>query len=79
MKGIKTVTAVVILLIGAGCGTVITTDYPNRLIGAAGQAVVWDDVQEIVDHPNLDDEEKRQRLRDLGIEDEKLIEALLTA
>ena len=78
MKGIMTLAAAAALSAGGGCGTVVTTNYANRLVGADGQLIVLDDVQEIVGNPNLDEEEMRQRLRDLGIEDEELIEALLT-
>lgn len=63
-------------LIGA-CGTP-TTDFPNRLIGTEGEEIVLDDIEAIVDDTELTDDEKREQLRALGIEDELLIDALLT-
>lgn len=78
MKGVMIIAATLVLLANAECGTVVTTGYPDRLLGADGQIIVLEDVGEIVDNANLDDDEKREELRDLGIEDEKLIEALLT-
>ena len=65
-------------LLCAGCGTTVSTDFPNRLIGADGQTIVLEDVEVIVEDGGLSDDEKRAQLRDLGIEDEVLIEALLT-
>jgi len=47
-------------------------------MGAGGETIVAEDVNAIVADPNLSDDEKRAALRDLGIEDEKLIDALLT-
>jgi len=60
-----------------GCGNAVQIDFPNRLIGADGQLVVLEDIEEIAQDPDLTDDQRRQRLRDLGIEDEELIEALL--
>lgn len=61
-----------------GCGTAITVDYPNRLIGAGGQRFTVEDLEQIAQDPVLDDEGKREAFRELGIEDEHLIDALLT-
>ena len=69
--------ALVVLAIG-GCGAVAVTDYPDRLTGAGGQEFFLEDLEEIADHPNLTDDQKREQFRELGIEDEELIEALLT-
>ena len=62
-----------------GCGTGLTSDYPNRLVGVDGQLFVLEDLQEVADvsDADLDDEGKRDLFRDLGIEDEELIDALL--
>ena len=65
-------------LLCAHCGTDLTGRYSHRLIGADGQTFVLEDIQVIVDDPHLTNDEKRSELRDLGIEDEELIEALLT-
>ena len=74
-------TGVVMIAVAAvmlsGCGMAVTTDFPNRLVGADGQLFVLEDLEEIANDPNLDDEEKREAFRELGIEDEELIEALL--
>ena len=53
-------------------------EFANRLIGADGQTIVLDDIRVIVDDPSLSDDQKRTRLRELGIADETLISALLT-
>lgn len=62
-----------------GCGTGITSDYPNRLVGVDGQIFVLEDLEDITDisDADLDNEGKRALFRDLGIEDEELIDALL--
>ena len=65
-------------LLCSRCGTDITADYPNRLYGAEGQSIFLDDIEAIVNDQHLTDDQKRSQLRDLGIEDEELIEALLT-
>lgn len=59
------------------CGTSITADFANQIIGADGQPLVLDDLTLIANDASLSVEEKRQAFRDLGIEDEKLIDALL--
>ncbi len=64
-------------IILAGCGAPATTEYPDALIGPDGQPILLDDVDAIVDDDDLSDVEKREQLRELGIEDEKLIDALL--
>ncbi len=60
-----------------GCGPAVTPDYPHLLVGAEGQLLVLEDLEAIANDPNLDDGQKRDRFRDLGIEDEQLIDALL--
>lgn len=63
----------------AGCGWPQQTDFPNALTNADGQPILFDDVREILSDDDLTDDQKRQALRDLGIEDERLIEALVEA
>jgi len=64
--------------LGAGCGTVPASTFSNSVVGTNGQVILFDDLKEIAADPNLpDDEARKQAFRDLGIEDEKLIEALL--
>ena len=69
----------VLLFASAGCGilTYERSDFPEAFVGADGAPILLDRVMEIVDDPALDDDEKRQGLRDLGIEDEDLLDALL--
>ncbi|MCK4660785.1 MAG: hypothetical protein KAV82_14795 [Phycisphaerae bacterium] len=69
----------VLLLASTGCEvlTYQRSDFPEALVGADGQDVVLSDVVEIVDNANLDEEAKREAIRELGIEDEDLIDALL--
>lgn len=59
------------------CGFTVPTTYPNSVIGADGQLIVFDDISKIVNDLDLSDDQKRQALRDLGLQDEKLITALL--
>ena len=61
----------------AGCGNSVTADFPNRLIGADGQRFVLDDLREIANDDSLTEDEKTDAFRELGIEDERLISALL--
>jgi hypothetical protein len=65
-------------LLGCGCGAGVSADFANRLIGADGELIAAEEVDAIVADPNLTDDEKRDALRDLGVEDEELINALLT-
>jgi hypothetical protein len=52
-------------------------DFPNRLVGADGQLFTVEDLEDIANDSSLTDDEKRDQFRALGIEDEKLINALL--
>ncbi len=67
-----------VTLLVIGCGSGVDINFSNRLIGAGGELVVAEDVAWVVEDPTLSDDEKRIVLRDLGIEDEELIDALLT-
>ncbi len=60
-----------------GCGTTVPVEFPNRLIGADGQRFEVEDLTQIANDPDLDEAGKRQAFRDLGLEDEELIDALL--
>jgi len=60
-----------------GCQSGVTGSA-NRLVGADGQRFTVQDLQSIANDPDLTDDGKRQAFRDLGIQDEKLIDALLT-
>ena len=69
----------VLLLAGlAGCGSGAPATFPNQLLAADGHAILLDDVKAVVNNNDLTDDDKRAQLRDLGIHDEKLIDALLT-
>jgi hypothetical protein len=68
----------VILALIPGCGVSVAQSFPNQLVGAEGQRFTVEDLEAIANDPDLDDEEKREAFRDLGILDEKLIDALLT-
>ncbi len=65
------------LLAVLGCGSPPALDFPNRLIGADGQEIVLEDVLEVTNNSDLSEEEMREQLRALGIEDEELIDALV--
>ena len=67
------------LLVCAGCGT-FTARPPvlaNPETGDNGQALLLDDIQVITNDMDLTDLEKRQALRDMGILDEDLLDALI--
>jgi len=78
MRVLGTIVRAVLLAGLAGCGSGAPTTFPNQLVDAAGQPIVLDDVETIVNNTDLSDDEKREQLRELGIEDEELINALLT-
>ena len=63
-----------------GCGFVQAPPFSNQLLGADGRVITVADIEAIVFDSELagNEEGTRQQLRDLGIEDEKLIDALLT-
>jgi hypothetical protein len=78
MKHIAVALFVLAAAAAGGCGAVAAPEYPNRLIGADGQTFVLEDIEDIVRDPDLSEDQKRDEIRALGIEDEKLIDALLT-
>lgn len=59
-----------------GCGNTPRV-YPTQILRPDGSPIYVEDLQAIVDDGTLTDEEKAQQLRDLGIEDEELIRAIL--
>lgn len=68
---------VAVLAATFGCGASSTGEFPNRLIGSDGQRFVVEDLEQIANDPDLDEAGKREAFRELGIEDEELIDALL--
>jgi len=64
----------------AGCGAVTTTrtEFPSNLRNADGTPIHVEDVRGIVDDENLTNSEKRDALVALGLEDDVLVDALLT-
>ena len=77
MRRVPFITVTLVVTSIAGCGFSVTADFPNRLVGAGGQSFFLEDLEEIANDPDLDDDEKRAQFRDLGIEDEELIDVLL--
>jgi hypothetical protein len=63
----------------ASCGAPPAIDYPNVIRTPEGRPIVLENISAIVDDPDLSDDEKREALRELGIEDEELIDAFLTS
>jgi hypothetical protein len=61
----------------SGCGFTVPTTYPKSVIGADGRPIIFDDISKIINDLDLSDDQKRQALRDLGLQDEILIDALL--
>jgi len=72
--------AVVALTVITGCGVLAAhrTDFPATAETADGRPIFREDIEAIVDNDQLTEDEQRQALRELGIEDDDLIEALLT-
>ena len=67
-----------IALIPLDCGSLVKQPgFPTSVLGSDGQAIILDDLQAIANDASLSDDEKRDQLRALGIEDEELIDALL--
>ncbi|MCB9849787.1 MAG: hypothetical protein H6817_03700 [Phycisphaerales bacterium] len=67
-------------LLPTGCGvfTARNPDFDNAETGENGQIYVLDDLEAIAADDTLSEDEKRAAYHDLGIEDEDLIDALLT-
>lgn len=64
----------------AGCGVLATqpSGFPNQVETTEGRKIFVEDIEKIVDDTQLTADEQREALRELGIEDEDLIESLLT-
>ncbi len=77
MRFFSAIISAFLLVASAGCGGNDVTTFPNQLLDPLGNPILLDDVEAIVNDDSLSDDEKRDKLRDLGIEDEDLIEALL--
>lgn len=65
-------------LVGCGLFTVRPTEFPSPETGDDGETFLLDDLRAIAADPDLTEEQKRQAMRDLGVQDEELIDALLT-
>ena len=80
MKSFAGLVALVLLWVCVGCGTQLTTpaEYPFALQDADGNQLVLDDLRAIANDDDLDDDEKREAFRALGIGDEEVIDILMT-
>jgi hypothetical protein len=78
MQSNSTKWAVVLMGCGGlpGCGN-SPEIYPTQILQPDGSPLYVEDVQAIINDDTLTDEEKAQQIRDLGIEDEELIRAIL--
>lgn len=65
------------LAILAGCGVPVGMEFPDRLVGADGQRYTIEDLERIAQNDSLSSVQKEEMFRDLGVEDERLIAALL--
>ena len=61
----------------AGCG-VLPWYFANAITDPNGNPVTLSQIFEIASDPDLSADEKRQALRDLGIDDEDVIDLLLS-
>ena len=77
MKRISLILITVAAIALTGCGNAVTSGFPNRLVGADGQRLVLDDLRQIANDSSMSADEKIDAFHELGIEDEKLIGALL--
>lgn len=68
------------LLACAGCGTFTArpTELANPETGDNGEPLDLDAIRDVTTDTNLTDLEKRDALRDMGIVDEDLVDALIT-
>ena len=76
MKRVSTWLAATVVVF-AGCGFSPQTDFSHALRGVDGQPLLLEDLEVIANDPDRTADEKREAFRELGIEDEQLIEALL--
>jgi hypothetical protein len=70
--------AALVLAAVSGCAlvTLEREKFPAAAIGAEGERLFYDDIQAIQNDASLSAEAQREALRDLGIEDEDLLDAL---
>ncbi len=68
------------LTVQAGCGVLADrqTEFANQAETSDGRDLFVEDIEEIVNNDQLTSEEQAEALRELGIEDEDLVAALLT-
>ena len=68
-----------LLALTEGCGVLSTarTVFPEQVTDAADNPLYLEPVRNIVDDPDLSDDEKADALRELGLEDEELIDVLV--
>ena len=68
-----------LLAIVGGCGvlTAVRTLFPEHVTDAQGNPLYLEEVREILDDPDLLDDEKFEALRELGLENEKIIDVLV--
>ena len=66
--------ALAVCIIGSGCGS---PPYNDVLLDAEGDPIRAEAVLNIINDPDLTEEEQRQALRDLGITDDQVIDLLL--
>ena len=72
---------VVLALLAAvgGCGVLTTarTLFPEHVTDATGSPLYLEDLRAIVDDADLLDDEKAAALRELGLENEEIIDAII--
>lgn len=79
MRNYSSNLCIILLALVCGCGATVQSNFPNALTDPEGQPILFDDVNTILSNTGLTDDEKKDALRDLGIEDEDLIQALVDA
>ncbi len=72
-------TVALVALSLAGCGVLSQerTVFPNEVTGSEGQRITITQIEAIIDDDDLTSDQQETALRDLGLEDERLIAILL--
>jgi len=76
-KGLNKLALLLVAIGGCGLLTNARTLFPQHVADAQGDPVYVQDLRAIIDDSDLSNEEKADALRDLGLENEEIIETLI--
>jgi hypothetical protein len=77
-RTVNVLSGLLVLLVGCGVLTLRPPDFPNAVTGENGQIYVLEDLRAIARDLDLTEQQKRDKYHEMGIEDEDLINALLS-